>query len=365
MILLLVIALAGIAYLALACLRVAAFALRPFEHATEFLPSMTILKPIAGLEPDLYENLRSACDQEYGAFYEVILCLHQPDDPALAVAKRLAVEFPSRVRIAVGENPAPVNPKIANLAKPGAEPRGEIVVIADSDIRVGRNYLQALAASFASEQVGAATCLYRGLPNPSLASRLGAMQIEEVFIPSVLVALVLGKLRFALGATMAVRRSVLETIGGLEALGETIADDYRLGHLVAAREKVIDLSRYVVATSVPETTLRALWTHELRWARTNFALAPIGYAFSFLMYALPLAVVYLAASRNLAWGLPILAIAVALRLTLHALSRAGLGVTRASDVWSIPLRDFLSLAVWFVSLFGRRVSWRGKTYRSG
>lgn len=359
---LLVIAVAGAVYLLLANTRVAAFLLRPIEYASEFLPSFSVLKPIAGLEPDLYENLRSACDQEYGAFFEVILCLHDEHDPAMSVARRITGEFPAIARIAVGTTAGITNPKIANLAKADAQPRGEIVVIADSDIGASRRYLQALAASFDSELIGAATCLYRGAPNGSLVSRLGAMQIEEGFIPSVLVALALGKLQFCLGATMAVRRRVLAEIGGLPALGETIADDHKLGELVSARDREVELSRYVVQTSVPETTVRALWDHELRWARTNFALAPAGYAFSFLMYALPFAILYLAVSRHLGWGVPLLAIVLALRLLLHYLARKALRVTRAADTLLIPLRDCLSLAVWFVSLFGRSVLWRGERY---
>jgi ceramide glucosyltransferase len=300
--------------------------------------------------------------QDYAAFYEVILCVRGADDSAYATVERLAAEFPSIVRVAVGENAAMANPKIANLAKPGAEPCGEIVVIADSDIRVDRGYLRAIAASFTSERTGAATCLYAGIPNNSIVSRLGALQIEDVFIPSVLVALAIGELRFCLGATMAVRRRVLEEIGGLAALGAGIADDHKLGELVSRRRYQIDLSRYVVRTAVPETTLNGLWSHELRWARTNLALAPAGYAFSFLMYALPLALIYLAVSRNLNWGLALLALVVVLRLGLHYLSRDALRVKRRDDLWLIPLRDFISLAVWFASFFGRRVRWRERIY---
>jgi ceramide glucosyltransferase len=356
-------ALAGALYLAIACQRLAAFARVPLPTGCEFLPSVTVLKPIAGLEPDLYENLKSFCTQEYGAFYEAVLCFHEAGDPALAVGERLAAEFPSIVRIAVGENAAIANPKIANLAKPGAEPRGEIVVIADSDVKVEPGYLRALASSFAAERVGAATCLYAGAPNEGLISRLGAMQIEDGFIPSVLVALALGKLRFCLGASMAVRRRVLDEIGGLSALGAGIADDHRLGELVARRGYDIALSRYVVQTTVPETTLSALWFHELRWARTNLALAPAGYTFSFLMYALPLALVALMVCRN-AWGVALLAAVAALRLGLHQLARKALGVARRSAVALIPLRDLLSLAEWSASFFGRTVLWRTKKYRS-
>ncbi len=358
------IALASAGYLAIACLRVALFARRPLQLAADFLPTFTVLRPIAGLEPDLYECLRSVCDQDYGAFHEAVFCFHSSGDPALPIAKRLAAEFPAIVRIAIGENAAIVNPKIANLAKPGAEPRGEIVVIADSDVRVGRDYLRALATSFASEATGATTCLYRGAPNASLVSRLGAMHIEDVFIPSVLVALALGKLRFCLGATMAVRAAILEEIGGLAALGGGIADDYALGKLATQRGYRIELSRYVVQTTVPETAPRALWSHELRWARTNLALAPAGHAFSFLIYALPLALIDLAVSRNLAGGLAILALALGLRIALHYLARRALGVTHRSDLWLVPARDFLSLGVWAASLGGRTVNWRGRTYET-
>ncbi len=356
------VACASAGYLVLANLRVAAFARRPKELATEFLPSITVLKPIAGAEPGLYENLRSCCDQDYDAPYEVVFALHDRGDPALAVAERLANEFADRSRVAIGNNPAMRNPKIANLAKTSVRARNEIVVISDSDIHTGRGYLRAIAASFASERVGAATCLYAGIPNSSAISRLGAMQIEEVFVPSVLVALALGPLRFCLGATMAVRRSILEVIGGLESLGAGIADDHKLGELVAKRGKRIELSRYVVGTTVAERSLRDLWSHELRWARTNFALAPAGYAFSFLMYALPLAVLYLGVSRNLAWGLPLLAIVALLRVTLHYLARAALEIDRRDDLLFILPRDLLSLVVWFASFFGRRVRWRERTY---
>jgi ceramide glucosyltransferase len=361
---LLIVTLAGALYLALATVRLAAFALSPLELASEFLPSVTIVKPIAGIEPDLYENLASFCNQEYSEYYEVIFCLHKRDGAVLAVVERLASEFPSsHATVAIGENAAIANPKIANIAKPGVTLSGELVVIADSDIRVERRYLRTLAAAFASARTGAATCLYSGMPNRSLVSRLGALQIEDGFIPSVLVALALGKLRFCLGATMAVRRSVLEAIGGLAALGAHIADDHALGELVTGNGWVVDLSRCVVKTTVAETTLRELWSHELRWARTNLVLAPAGYAFSFLMYALPFALAYLAVSRNLAWGLPLLASVLALRIALHYASRAALSITHSDDVWLIPPRDFLSLAVWVASLFGRTVRWRTRTYR--
>ncbi|MBV8197946.1 MAG: bacteriohopanetetrol glucosamine biosynthesis glycosyltransferase HpnI [Candidatus Eremiobacteraeota bacterium] len=362
MTILLVVAVASAVYLLLAVVRLLAFAVRPIALAQEFLPSVTIFKPIAGLEPNLYENLASFCDQDYDARYEVIFCLATPEDSALPVVQRVAADFsPCPTTIAIGRASGMLNPKIANLTEPNVEPQGEIVVVADSDIRVDRSYLRAIAAGFASERVGAVTCLYAGRPNATAVSRLGALQIQDEFVPSVLAALALGKLRFALGATMAVRRRVLEEIGGLAALGAYLADDHKLGELVTDLGYEIELSRYPVGTDVNETRLAELWSHELRWARTHFALAPVGYAFSFLMYALPLAVLYLVVSGNLSLGVPLLAIVLGLRVAVHYLARYALKVA-GDDLLLIFPRDFLSLALWGASLFGRRVRWREENY---
>ncbi len=357
-------AIVGPAYLAIACVRLAVFMRRPCDYASEFLPSITILKPVAGIEPELFENLASFCNQEYAGNFDVIFCLAAETDSALPIVQEVVGRFPlCRTAVAIGVNAAMANPKIANIAKAGVEPSGEIVAIADSDIRVGRWYLRALAAPFESASVGAATCLYSGTPaTTSTISRLGALGIDDGFIPSVLVAITLGPLRFCLGATMAVRRRLLDRIGGLAALGNTIGDDHRLGELVARSGHRIELSRYVLSTTVSGTTLGGLWSQELRWGRTHFALAPGGYAFSFLMYALPLALFYLAVSRNLSVGVPLLAAVLALRLALHYLARAALRVAAPDDAALIPLRDFLSLAVWAVSLVGRAVTWRGRQY---
>lgn len=338
-------------------MRVYTFAYRPLVYTEDdFAPSVTILKPIACDETQLYENLASFCAQDYPEF-EVVFCLHADDDPALPVVQRVAQAFPNaRPRIAIGHNPAMANPKIANLAKPGAKANGEIVVIADSDVHVGRDYLRAICAEFATERTVAATCLYRGVPNDGVISRLGAAHIEDEFAPSVLVALALGPLRFCLGATMAVRKTVLDGIGGLAALGPYLADDHELGER-ASKFGDVALARYVVETDVTETRLADLWSHELRWARTHRAQAFTGYFFSFLMYALPFAVLYAAVART-ALSAVVLAVIAALRLGVHVAARTALRVRRPSDWWLIPARDFLSIAVWLASLFGRSVRWR-------
>jgi ceramide glucosyltransferase len=322
-------------------------------------PAITVLKPISGLEPMLYENLASFCSQDYPN-YEVILCLEDERDPARPTVERVIADFPKcSTRLFAGDNAAVRNPKIANLAKGAAAARGELIVISDSDVRVGPKYLHSVAASFVPERTGAISSLYRGITGVYWVSQLGAAYVEEQFAPSVLVATTFGRMHFCLGASMAVRRDVLDAIGGIAALGPYLADDHKLGELVAALGYEVVLSNDIVATTIAETTLRDLWSHELRWARTNLVLAPFGYAFSFLMFGVPLALLYLVVSRNWIVAVPVLAAAVAVRTLLHFTSRQTLGVREhGATLWLMPVRDAFSVAVWIVSFFGRSVRWR-------
>ncbi len=357
------VALAGAGYLLAAWLAVGRFARRSLPPALQTWPSVTILKPIYGDEPGLFESLRSFCDQDY-ADYDVVFCLHDRSDSALPIVEHAIAAVPTcRARIAFGENATIANPKIANLAKPGAETAAEIVIVSDSDIRVGRDYLRSVVASFADSSVGAVTCLYGGSPNATLASHLGAMHVEEEFSPSVLVALGMGELRFCLGATMALRASVLARIGGLAALGSHLADDHALGKLVAGTGSRVELSRYVVTTANPERRLNELWLHELRWARTNRSLAPAGYAFSFVMYALPFAFANALIAPGIASAL-LLAVVAVVRYALHRRAHSAFGSARRARSLLIPLRDALSLAEWVASYFGRGVRWRGAKLRA-
>jgi ceramide glucosyltransferase len=355
----------GIVYLATAIVVARTFArrrvrpCRPDRSERNSRPSITVLKPVSGLEPALYENLASFCDQDYPN-YEVLFCLHDARDAAAPTIERVIAAFPRcSARILAGDDRRQRNPKIANLSKGDAAARGDVIVIADSDVRVGRTYLRSIADSFECEHTGAVSSLYRGIAEGNWVSLLGADYVEEQFAPSVLVAASIGRMRFCLGASMAVRRSALDAIGGIDALGPYLADDHKLGELVAARDYDVELSPYVVATTVAENTLGDLWSHELRWARTNLVLAPVGYAFSFLMFGVPLALLYLVVSRNLVVGLPVLAAAIGLRLALHYAARAALDVRERTDtLWLVPLRDALNVAIWFASFFGRSVRWR-------
>jgi len=353
--------LAGIGYTALAIARVRAFREAAARYRPRCAAGVTILKPLHGDEPHLFENLCSFCEQDYPEF-QVLFAAADPRDPALEVAREVARRFPRLdITIVDTHGARAANPKIANVLAMMPYARHGLIVVADSDIRVGPAYLHAVASCFDDSRTGAATCVYGGVPNPTLTAQLGAMHVNDHFAPSVLVANALEDLTYCFGATMAVRREVLEQIGGFEALADRLADDYVLGNRVSAAGYRVALVPYAVATRVADESLRALWRHERRWARTIAGQRRIGYAGSVLTYALPLATVFYAAARTRS-AAALCLIAAAARARLHYEARRTFAPGTRPAPWLIPLRDALSVAVWASAFFARRVHWQDAAY---
>jgi len=348
-------------YVVFAMLRLLRFA-RRVRIVDAPTPPVTILKPVCGLDKDLYENLRSFCEQDYPVS-QVIFGVSDRADPALPVIEKLIQAFPDRdLTLVVNDRLIGTNRKVSNLANMYASAKYEILVIADSDMHVGPDYLRSVVESFRDERVGAVTCLYTGLPGGGLASVLGAAFINEWFLPSVLVALSFQEIKFCFGSTMAVRRGVLEQLGGFARFANLLADDYMLGKLVSDAGYRVKLSQYVVDNVVYEPDFRTLFLHELRWAATIRMVQPVGYSFSFITYCIPLTLLYFAVCPNLIDGMITVAGAVLLRILMHFTARYSLGIKGGTHFWLSPFRDILCFTIWAVGLFNRCVHWRQYTY---
>ena len=366
----LAVVLAGLSllYTAMCFVTAVAWRRRRADASATALPPVTVLKPLCRLEPDLEANLRSFCEQMYPTV-QLLFGARSGDDPALEVARRVAAAFPERdIEVLSGERALGGNRKVNTLANLLARARHQVLVIADSDIRVGPTYLRDVVTPLRDAAVGLVTCTYRGAPTRCFWSRLGALAIDEWVFPSVLVSLALGSSDYCSGATMALRRQTLEAIGGFAALAPWLADDHELGARVCALGLRTVVSRYEVTTTVHEPSFQALFAHELRWLRTIRTSQPLGHAFLFITYVVPMTLLALpfAPRHPLALALPLLGLA--LRVAVHylvqypVLSDARVPPrTLAGDrgsVWLIPLRELLSLGVWIASFAGLRVIWR-------
>jgi ceramide glucosyltransferase len=329
--------------------------------APHLLP-VTVLKPLCGAEPGLDHSLRSFCEQEYAGGVQIVFGVQHPADPALAVLEGLKRDYP-RLDLTVVVDPTRhgASAKVSNLINMMRAARHDWLVLADSDVHVPPGYLAAVAAPLADPTVGIVTCPYRGVPRPGLWSLLGALFINDWFIPSVRVASLFGSRAFAFGATIALRRDALDAIGGFRTIADQLADDYRLGELTRHRGQRTVLSDVVVDTTVDERTFRHLAQHGLRWLRTIRVVRPEGYALSAVTFSLPVAVLGCALAGGTSVTLSLLAATVVLRLMLHLAAQAP--ERTWSHLWAIPLSDALGFALWCGAFVTREVQWRQGRYR--
>jgi ceramide glucosyltransferase len=325
-------------------------------------PSVTVLKPMHGDEPELYENLESFCAQAYSGRIQLILGVQDPADPALAIAQRLQRAHPDQDIVVVSDPTVHgANRKIGNLINMAARATGEIVVISDSDVRLPAYGVDHLVATLQQPGVGLVHCLYRGRPIDSLWARLAAMDVNTRFAASVMVGEALGA-HPVLGPTMALRAEVLAEIGGVQILTDVLADDFELGRAVRGAGHTIACAPMLIDHLFPETSLGEVFHHELRWARTVRLVQPAGYIGSVVIHFVPLA--FLGAALT-GFGEPGLLLLVALALFRQLQGTALNRLMRAEDslLWLLPARDVLALGVFLAAIFGDRVQWRGNRLR--
>jgi ceramide glucosyltransferase len=349
-------------YIGAAVLAAWRFSRQPMSASCEGQP-VSVLKPLYGAEPGLYENLRSFADQDYPDF-QVVFGLRDRTDAALPVARAL-IEARRQHDIALVVDPqvSGSNLKVANLENMLPAARHDRIVIADSDMRVTRDYLAVVTAPLADPETGIVTCPYKGVPDGGLWSRLAALQINYSFLPGALVGDWMGVGGGCFGATIALWREVLERIGGFGRLHHELADDHRMGSAVRSLGLQAVLSPYIIENRVSEPSLASLWRHELRWARTSRMMAPGGFAGSVVTHTVVLAAVAALMCEPVAAG-ALLAASLLLRWGSAAAIARWLDLPR-DGLWLLPLRDVLSFAVFLGSFCGRNVSWRDQFLRVG
>jgi ceramide glucosyltransferase len=325
-------------------------------------PPISILKPLAGVDEGLEENLASFFEQQYPCF-EILFAVHDSSDPAAAVVENLRTRYPavpSRL-IVTGEPPYP-NIKVYKLDRMLECARHDLIVMADSDIRVTPGMLAAIAAEFQDGKLGLSTCPYRAVPGRSFWSTLEAVGLNTEFLGGVLVARMLDGMKFALGPTITARRAALTAIGGFDAVKDFYAEDFVLGKLAAERGYGVILSSYAIEHRIGAEGFAENLRHRLRWSRSTRRSRPWGYIGQVFTNPLPLALA-LWALRPEWW--PVAAAAVVFRGAAAWFTAAYVlrdPLTRR--LWAlVPLQDAASFLVWISGFFGTTILSRGRKYR--
>ncbi len=339
------------------------------QAAGGYTPPVSILKPLRGSDRQMFESFRSHCLQDYPQ-YEIIFGVNHASDEAVAEVERLQREFPEHdIRLIVCPDGHGANRKVGNLAQMLRLAKYGHIVINDSDIRVERDYLRRVVAPMEDARVGMVTALYRAEAGHSagqnMASRMEAVTIATDFAGGVLCAMEMeGGLHFGLGSTLAFPRAAAEAIGGLEKLMDYLADDHELGRMIWEAGYEVVLCDAVVETFLPEYSFGAMFEHQLRWARTIRDLRKWGYIGVLLTFGLPWAMAAALCAGGAAWSLALLGAVAAARFASGYVLCGPILKDRQTlrDLWLIPARDVVGVAIWFASFGGNTIVWRGERF---
>jgi len=351
---------AGLLYLAAAIVLVRRLA-RGQAGSSLTTPSITLLKPLHGAEPRLFEHLSTFLAQDYAGPVQIIFGVQNQRDPAIEIVRELERAFPAAdIELVIEPRLHGTNRKVSNLINMVERARHEIVVLADSDMIVGPGYLGGLISELTRPGVGAVTCLYHGVPLGSVWSRLSALGIDSHFLPSVAVGIGLGLAKPCFGSTIALRRDTLNAIGSFHALADDLADDYLLGAAVRDLGLRVAVTSFTIGHACNERSVGDLLRQELRWVRTIRQLDAVGHAGSVVSHPLPLALFAFCLNPGPAAASAVAA-AILLRMALCLAVKQAFGL-RGQVYGLSPVRDLLSFGIFVASFFGRGVSWRGHSY---
>ncbi|GLS46996.1 bacteriohopanetetrol glucosamine biosynthesis glycosyltransferase HpnI [Methylobacterium brachythecii] len=364
--LLLLTALAGCVYGLMAAAMTGRFARRatPVLPESAERPSVTILKPLCGMEPNLYTNLETFCRQDYAGRVQIVFGVQKATDPAIETVERLREAFPAlRLDLVVDATQHGSNRKVSNLINMSERIDHEVVVLADSDMVVKPDYLERVVAELSQPGVTGVTCLYHGVPaNRGVFAHLSALAIDVQFAPNVIVGTTLGLANPCFGSTIALTKASLEAIGGFRTFKDDLADDYAIGEALRKLGGEVAIPTFTIGHTCVDTELSGLWKHELRWNRTIRNVDPAGYAGSVVTHAFPLALIAALMPNAGTFALAVAALALACRIVLCLRVESAFGLTPHA-YWLLPIRDMLSFINFTWSFVSGAVTWKGHDYR--
>lgn len=337
---------------------------QPDRVDPNFQPAISILKPVCGRDREAYKTLSSFCCQNYPN-YQIIFAVQDWADSSVEVIKQIICDFPAiDIQLVVSDHSIGSNRKVSNLANAMTKARYEIVVMADSDVYVEPNYLQQVIQPLSNPKVGVVTCLYRSLTDRWL-THLEALSSATEFHPGVLVSNQLEGIKFAMGQTIVIRRSVLEEIGGLAAIANYLADDFQLGYLPAQAGYEVVLSHHIVDHVIATSTLLGSFQRQLRWMVGIRVSRPWGYLGLIFTYGTVASLLFLLITGESPLGWMALVITWTIRLAMAWF----IGVKSIHDpiakrfLWFVPLRDLISFALWCYGFLGDTIRWRDRAFK--
>ena len=330
----------------------------------EFQPSVTVLKPVRGLEKNLKANLSTICTQNYPN-YEVIFSVQDPQDPALPIIKKIQTEFGSdKVSLVLSTVQVGANGKVNNMLGAIQKARHEIIIISDSDTHLQPDYITTIIAPLANTDVGCVCTPFKLTQAHSWFEKLELLTINADFIPSVIFAEVTGASKACLGPSIAIRKSTLEELGGLESFADYLVEDYEIGRRVWNSGKKMVLLPYLIDAVVDLDNWRSWWSHQVYWDQNTYLAQPAPFIATILIRAVPFALLFVLIQPSNFLGLLVLLVVIFIRLLTATIIAKNLRDTEGlQSLYLLPFRDTVGLIFWLLAFTQRTVVWRGIEFK--
>jgi len=332
------------------------------------LPPITLLKPIKGTEDGLAENLRSFYAQDYPAPRQVVFTSTDSGDPGMAVARRVAAEYPHvQTEFVFARDDFGLNPKVSNMHGGLQRARHDLLLQSDANVRLSAGYLRRLVSLLVAERASLVGGLVVGVGERSVGAVLENLQLTAFTAPGVCMAKELAGVSCVLGKSMLFYRSELEALGGLQRVKDVLAEDFALAQLYEQHGRRVVLATESVANVNIETPLRQFFGRHSRWLKMRAVMSAPGFLGDLGSNPLPFALLALAVSGFDPRLVPVALLVYVYKCAwdarlLKLLRGHGLGL---AQLWATPARDLALCAIWIYALFSRTTYWRGRRLRLG
>lgn len=235
-------------------------------------PGVSILKPLTGVDPNLYSNLETFFTLDYPT-YELLFCVEDEHDAAVMLVNSFLHKYPHvEARLFTGGSRVGVNPKINNMQPAYLAARHPFILVSDAGIRMREDSLLDMVQHMRDD-----VAIVHQMPFTYDAEGFAAVY-EKVFFGTsqarmYLAADLLG-INCHVGMSSMVRREALDQAGGLSAFGDYLAEDYFMAKEVVSRGWRMRVASLPALQNSGTRSVGALQSRLTRWARLRIAMLP-------------------------------------------------------------------------------------------
>lgn len=328
-------------------------------------PPVSILKPLKGLDDNLFDNLASFCMQDYPE-YEIIFSIQDHNDPAYKVARKIKDKYPKRnISIVVEKCNIGLNPKVNNLIPAYRASRYEYVLISDSNVMVDKDYLKEIVKHM-KEDVGLVSNLIKGVGGSTIGSILENLHLNSFIIGSVCFLDKFLKMPCVIGKSMLMRKKDIESIGGFNAVKDVLAEDYVIGERIHKMGKKVVLSNYIINNVNEYWGMRRFLNRHTRWGKLRWRLGGIKYISELIVNPVFISFIPIFALEfSVIAFLFMLFVSIVKILGDLYLGKITNSVSNPIVYLLSPFKDIIIGFLWFVPLLSNTIVWRGNRYIIG